>query len=162
DDQQAAMSAGIDLHLHLAIAWAVMGIVSVLAGTLWTLVGGGGFGVVLVGLRVFPIVIIGGVVGIAAPAARAARGAVLESRSRRATSIRCSAAASAPSRPISCSWRRCSCDRTDCSGAPTLDASNSPCPPRRAARIPDSGRRCRGTRATPSRLGPGSTAGRRA
>jgi branched-chain amino acid transport system permease protein len=65
DDQQAAMSAGIDLHLHLAIAWAVMGVVSVLAGTLWTLVGGGGFGVVLVGLRVFPIVIIGGLDSIA-------------------------------------------------------------------------------------------------
>ena len=65
DDQQAAMSAGIDLHRHFAIAWTVMGAVAVLAGTLWTVVGAGGFGVVLVGLRVFPIVIIGGLDSIA-------------------------------------------------------------------------------------------------
>jgi len=32
----------------------------VLAGALWTFASGGGFGVVLVGLKVFPIVIIGG------------------------------------------------------------------------------------------------------
>ena len=37
-----------------------MGMLSVLAGTLWAFVFGGGFGVVLVGLKVFPIVIIGG------------------------------------------------------------------------------------------------------
>src|SRR5205814_1298863 len=60
DDQQAAMSAGIDLHRHFAITWALVGVVSVLAGTLWTLVAGGGLGMVLVGLKVFPIVIIGG------------------------------------------------------------------------------------------------------
>src|SRR5213594_4459314 len=60
DDQQAAMSAGIDLHRHFAITWALAGIVSVLAGTLWTVVAGGGLGIILVGLRVFPIVIIGG------------------------------------------------------------------------------------------------------
>src|SRR5262249_49905632 len=65
DDQQGAMSAGIDLHRHFAIAWTVMGAVAVLAGTLWTVVGAGGFGVVLVGLRVFPIVIIGGLDSIA-------------------------------------------------------------------------------------------------
>src|SRR5467141_75258 len=60
DDQQAAMSAGIDLHRHFAITWALVGVVSVLAGTLWPLVAGGGLGMVLVGLKVFPIVIIGG------------------------------------------------------------------------------------------------------
>src|SRR5437773_503090 len=32
DDQQAAMSAGIDLHRHFAITWALVGVVSVLAG----------------------------------------------------------------------------------------------------------------------------------
>src|SRR2546426_1120293 len=52
DDQQAAMSAGIDLHRHFAITWALAGIVSVLAGTLWTVVAGGGPGIILVGLRV--------------------------------------------------------------------------------------------------------------
>ena len=60
DDQQIAMAAGIDIHRHFAIAWALMAAISVLAGTLWTFVAGGGFGVVLVGLKVFPIVIIGG------------------------------------------------------------------------------------------------------
>src|SRR6266850_1827392 len=65
DDQQAAMSAGIDLHRHFAITWALVGVVSVLAGTLWTLVAGGGLGMVLVGRKVFPIVIIGGLDSIA-------------------------------------------------------------------------------------------------
>lgn len=37
-----------------------MGILSVFAGVLWTFVSGGGFGIELVGLKVFPIVIIGG------------------------------------------------------------------------------------------------------
>src|SRR5882762_3152886 len=65
DDQQAAMSAGIDLHRHFAITWALVGVVSVLAGTLWTLVAGGGLGMVHAGLKVFPIVIIGGLDSIA-------------------------------------------------------------------------------------------------
>jgi branched-chain amino acid transport system permease protein len=60
DDQQAAMAVGIDVPRHFSLAWALMGALSVLAGTLWTFVSGGGFGVVLVGLKVFPIVIIGG------------------------------------------------------------------------------------------------------
>jgi branched-chain amino acid transport system permease protein len=79
DDQQAAMSAGIDLHRHLAITWAVMSVVSVLAGTLWTLVAGGGLGVVLVGLRVFPIVIIGGLDSIAGSIVGALTVGMLES-----------------------------------------------------------------------------------
>jgi len=65
DDQQAAMSAGIDLHRYFSITWALSGIVAVLAGTLWTIVAGGGLGIVLVGLRVFPIVIVGGLDSIA-------------------------------------------------------------------------------------------------
>src|SRR5205814_10417812 len=58
DDQQAAMSAGIDLHRHFTLTWALMGVIAVVAGTLWTIAGGGGLGIVLIGLRVFPIVII--------------------------------------------------------------------------------------------------------
>ncbi|HZF05203.1 MAG TPA: branched-chain amino acid ABC transporter permease [Patescibacteria group bacterium] len=79
DDQQAAMSAGIDLHRYFAITWALMGVVSVLAGTLWTLVAGGGLGVVLVGLRVFPIVIIGGLDSVAGSIVGALTVGVLES-----------------------------------------------------------------------------------
>ena len=60
DDRQTAMSVGIDVDRHLLIVWAIAGVISVAAGVLWTLVSGGGFGVALVGLKVFPIVIIGG------------------------------------------------------------------------------------------------------
>jgi len=60
DDQQAAMAVGIDLQRYFFITWVLMGALSVLGGTLWTVASGGGFGVVLLGLKVFPIVIIGG------------------------------------------------------------------------------------------------------
>jgi len=60
DDRQTAMSVGIDIDHHLLIVWSIAGVISVVAGVLWTFVVGGGFGVALVGLKVFPIVIIGG------------------------------------------------------------------------------------------------------
>lgn len=60
DDQQAAMAVGVNLDSHFAFTWAMVGVLSVLGGTLWTFVSGGGLGMVLVGLKVFPIVIIGG------------------------------------------------------------------------------------------------------
>ena len=60
DDQQAALAAGIDAHRHFALVWALTGVISAIAGVLWTVVAGSGFGVALVGLKVFPIVIIGG------------------------------------------------------------------------------------------------------
>src|SRR5438034_9329173 len=60
DDQQVAMAMGIDLHRYFAVAWAMVGGIAVIGGTLWSVVGSGGFGVALVGLKVFPIVIIVG------------------------------------------------------------------------------------------------------
>jgi len=51
---------GIDIRNHFALVWATTGVISVIAGVLWTFVAGGGFGVALIGLKVFPIVIIGG------------------------------------------------------------------------------------------------------
>jgi len=60
DDPQAATSVGIDIHRYFAITWVMVGILSVVGGTLWAITVGGGFGVVLVGLKVFPIVIVGG------------------------------------------------------------------------------------------------------
>jgi len=60
DDQQAAMGVGIDLDRHFAVTWAIMGALCVLGGTLWAFVAGGGVGLALVGLKVFPIVVIGG------------------------------------------------------------------------------------------------------
>ena len=79
DDQQMAMAAGIDIHRHFAIAWALMAAISVLAGTLWTFVVGSGFGVVLVGLKVFPIVIVGGLDSILGTIVGALAIGVLES-----------------------------------------------------------------------------------
>lgn len=79
DDQQVAVGVGIDVQRHFAITWVLMGLLSVLAGTLWTVVSGGGFGVVLVGLRVFPIVIIGGLDSIAGTIVGAIAIGVLES-----------------------------------------------------------------------------------
>jgi branched-chain amino acid transport system permease protein len=59
-DQQVAMAVGINLRRHFAITWALVGVLSVVAGTLWTFATGGGFGLELLGLKVFPIVILGG------------------------------------------------------------------------------------------------------
>ncbi len=60
DNQQAAMVVGIDINHYFVITWAAAGIIAVFAGTLGTFIWGGGFGMLLVGLKVFPIVIIGG------------------------------------------------------------------------------------------------------
>jgi branched-chain amino acid transport system permease protein len=79
DDQQAAMAVGIDLDRHFAMTWAMVAVLSVLAGTLWTVVSGGGFGMVLVGLKVFPIVIIGGLDSIPGTVVGAILVGVLES-----------------------------------------------------------------------------------
>jgi len=79
DDQQAAAAVGIDAHHSFAIAWALLGVLSVLAGSLWTVVAGGGFGMVLVGLKVFPIVIIGGLDSIPGTVVGALAVGVLES-----------------------------------------------------------------------------------
>jgi branched-chain amino acid transport system permease protein len=59
-DRQVAMAVGIDLRRHFAIAWGLVGVLSVIAGTLWSFASGGGFGMELLGLKVFPIVILGG------------------------------------------------------------------------------------------------------
>ena len=79
DDQRAAMTAGIDVQRYFAVTWAMMAILSVLAGTLWTVVSGGGFGVVLLGLKVFPVVILGGLDSIAGTIVGAIIIGVLES-----------------------------------------------------------------------------------
>jgi branched-chain amino acid transport system permease protein len=65
DDQQAAAAAGIDVDRHLLIVWSLAGMISVVAGVAWALVTGGGFGVALIGLKIIPIVILGGLDSIA-------------------------------------------------------------------------------------------------
>ncbi|MEX2221499.1 MAG: branched-chain amino acid ABC transporter permease [Candidatus Rokuibacteriota bacterium] len=60
DDQQVALAMGIDVHRHVALTWAMVGVISVFTGALWTAISGGGLGVVIIGLKVFPILIVGG------------------------------------------------------------------------------------------------------
>jgi branched-chain amino acid transport system permease protein len=60
DDEQVALAMGIDVSRHVAVTWAMVGVISVLAGTLWTFTTGGGLGVAIIGLKVFPILVIGG------------------------------------------------------------------------------------------------------
>ena len=60
DNQQVAMAMGINVERYFALAWAMAGVVSALGGVVW----GGMLGVdvhlALVGLKVFPVVILGG------------------------------------------------------------------------------------------------------
>ena len=79
DDDRAAMAAGIDVQRYLAIAWGMLGVLSVLAGTLWASVASSGLGLVVVGLKVFPVVVIGGLDSIPATIIAALLVGVLES-----------------------------------------------------------------------------------
>ena len=79
DDRQIAMAMGIDVHRHVSLAWAMLGAISVVTGALWTITSGGAFGVVIVGLKVFPILIIGGLDSIPGVLVGAALVGVLES-----------------------------------------------------------------------------------
>ena len=79
DDQQVALAVGIDVHRHLAIAWGMVGLLAVVGGTLWTLVTGVGFGLALLGLKVFPVVVIGGLDSVGGSIVGAVAIGVLES-----------------------------------------------------------------------------------
>ena len=65
DDNQAALAMGIDVRGAFTVVWGLAGVIAVAAGVLWTYITGGGFNMLLVGLKVFPIVIIGGLDSIA-------------------------------------------------------------------------------------------------
>jgi branched-chain amino acid transport system permease protein len=79
DDQQTALAVGIDVHRHLGFAWAMAGGLAAVAGTLWSVAAGGGFGLVLLGLKVFPIVVVGGLDSIPGTIISAVGMGVLES-----------------------------------------------------------------------------------
>ena len=64
DDQQTALAMGIDVRHFFAIAWAMAGIVAVLGGVIWGALLGVDFMLALVGLKVFPVVILGGLESI--------------------------------------------------------------------------------------------------
>ena len=60
DDQQTAMAMGIDVRHYFAIAWAMAGAVAVVGGLIWGNLLGVDSMLALVGLKVFPVVILGG------------------------------------------------------------------------------------------------------
>ena len=60
DSQQVAMAMGINVRRYFALAWAMAGIVSALGGIVWGAMLGIDNQLALVGLKVFPVVILGG------------------------------------------------------------------------------------------------------
>jgi len=60
DSQQVAMAVGIDVRRYFALAWAMAGIVSALGGVVWGAMLNVDNQLALVGLKVFPVVILGG------------------------------------------------------------------------------------------------------
>ncbi|UYN97640.1 MAG: branched-chain amino acid ABC transporter permease [Enhydrobacter sp.] len=60
DNQQVAQAMGINVERYFALAWAMAGIVSALGGVVWGAMLGVDVHVALIGLKVFPVVILGG------------------------------------------------------------------------------------------------------
>ena len=60
DDQQTALAMGIDVRHFFALAWVMAGVVAVVGGLVWGSLLGVDTMVALVGLKVFPVVILGG------------------------------------------------------------------------------------------------------
>jgi branched-chain amino acid transport system permease protein len=60
DNQQVASAMGINVERYFALAWAMAGIVAALGGIVWGSMLGVDVHVALVGLKVFPVVILGG------------------------------------------------------------------------------------------------------
>ncbi len=60
DSQQVAMAMGINVQRYFALAWAMAGMVSALGGVVWGAMLGVDNQLAVVGLKVFPVVILGG------------------------------------------------------------------------------------------------------
>lgn len=60
DDQQAALSMGISIKRVLAVAWAMAAISAAVAGIMLANTVGVSHDIIFIGLRVFPVVILGG------------------------------------------------------------------------------------------------------
>ena len=60
DNQQVAQAMGINVERYFALAWAMAGIVAALSGIVWGSMLGVDVQIAVVGLKVFPVVILGG------------------------------------------------------------------------------------------------------
>lgn len=60
DNQQVAMAMGINVERYFGLAWAMTGMVSALGGMIWGNIIGVDVNLSLVGFKVFPVVILGG------------------------------------------------------------------------------------------------------
>jgi branched-chain amino acid transport system permease protein len=60
DNQQVAMAMGINVERYFGLAWAMTGVVSALGGIVWGALLGVDVHLSLVGFKVFPVVILGG------------------------------------------------------------------------------------------------------
>ena len=60
DNQQVAMAMGINVERYFGLAWAMTGMVSALGGIIWGNLLGVDVNLALVGFKVFPVVILGG------------------------------------------------------------------------------------------------------
>jgi branched-chain amino acid transport system permease protein len=60
DSQQVAMAMGIHVERYFAIAWGLAGVVSALGGLAWGALLGVDVHLAMIGLKVFPVVILGG------------------------------------------------------------------------------------------------------
>ncbi len=65
DDERAAMAVGIDVLSAVGLAWRMTAALSVFSGLLWVFLTGGGFGLTLLGLKILPVVVIGGLDSLA-------------------------------------------------------------------------------------------------
>ena len=60
NDQQAAMAVGINVRLIFALSWAIAGLAAGIGGVVWGSIVGVDTQLALIGLKVFPAVILGG------------------------------------------------------------------------------------------------------
>ncbi len=79
DDRRAAEAVGIDARRYLAIAWGLGGSVALVTGVLWMALTSGGFGLALLGLKILPVLMLGGMDSVGGTLVAALLVGVLES-----------------------------------------------------------------------------------